>query len=55
MRKTLSAKDVMNKLKKENIFDTIFGDNYHIQLIQRAQEIIKFYINEKEITKLEID
>jgi hypothetical protein len=29
-RKSISAKDVMRKLKKENIFDNIFGDNYHI-------------------------
>ena len=54
-RKSISAKDVMRKLKKENIFDNIFGDNYHIQLIQRSQEIIKFYINEKEISEREID
>lgn len=55
MRRTLSAKDVITKLKQENILETIFGDNYHIQLIQRALEIIKFYINEKEITEKEID
>ena len=51
----MSAKEVMAKLKKENILETIFGDNYHIQLIQRSLEIIKFYINEKEITEKEID
>ena len=54
-RKSISAKDVMRKLKKENIFDNIFGDNYHIQLIQRSQEIIKFYIHEKELSEREID
>lgn len=45
----------MKKLKDENVLDTIFGENYHIQLIQRSQEIIKFYINEKEITEVEIN
>lgn len=55
VRKTLSSRDVIAKLKEENIFQNIFGDNYHIQLIQRSLEIIKFYINEKEMTEQEID
>ncbi|CDW78148.1 ubiquitin carboxyl-terminal hydrolase family protein [Stylonychia lemnae] len=54
-RKMISSKDVMKKLKTDNVFEQIFGENYHIQLIQRSQEIIKFYINEKEITEVEID
>lgn len=33
IKKTMNAKDVMAKLKKENIFELIFGEHYHIQLI----------------------
>ena len=55
VRRTLNAKEIMDKLKQENIFEMIFGENYHIQLIQRSMEIIRFYINEKEITEKEID
>ena len=36
VRKTINAKDVMKKLKDQNVLDTIFGENYHIQLIQRS-------------------
>lgn len=52
---TLNAKQVIYRLKQSDIFEAIFGEHYHIQLIQRSSEIIKFYINEKEITEKEID
>lgn len=55
VKKTLNVKDVIRKLKEENIFEMIFGENYHIQLIQRSQEIIRYFINEKEIGEKEID
>ena len=42
-------------MKENNIFEVIFGDNYHIQLIQRSTEIIKFLIDEKELGEKEIN
>lgn len=30
VRKVLSVKQVLNRLQECNIFETIFGDNYHI-------------------------
>ena len=53
-RKNLTAKDVINKLKEENVFNEIFGAKYHIQLVQRADELIQHLLYEKEFSDVEL-
>ena len=54
-KQAFSSRELINSLKKHQVFNKIFGENYHIQLIQRAQELIKFLITEKELGPEEMD
>ena len=42
-------------LKKLGVFKNMFGENTHFQLINRSEQIIKLFFNEKRITPEEID
>jgi len=42
-------------LRQLSIFDHVFGENTHFQLVHRSQDLIRLLFNEKEIKESEID
>jgi hypothetical protein len=55
MKKTIPTQEIINTLKTQRFCEKIFGETYHIQLIQRSIEVIKFLINERQLGQEEID
>ena len=49
------AKEVIEILRRLKVFENVFCENTHYQLISRSDQLIKLYFNEKAVVPEEID
>jgi hypothetical protein len=53
----LTSSQAIVLLRKLKIFDSVFGENTHYQIVHRSQDLVKLFFSEKEeeVTKEEVD
>ncbi len=54
-RKGLSDPEILSRLRKYNILEKVFrGNESHVQLIQRSEEVLRFLIEQNDFRKTDI-
>jgi len=53
-KKLITTSEVLQLIRDNNLFENIFGEKYHIQLIQRSKDLIQYMNSEKLLGEEEI-